>query len=175
MSDNHQLQVIQNNLNRMLTQSKRCTPTEELCRLTDSLSIQQTIAYSTLTTAFKILSTKKPDFLYRKFKRNERDTAFLLQKRKGLSKEGFVYRAICLLNQVGDEILQSNSEKEFKSRTRSWVKVNIDIKPKNSQKSMRFSQRIQSTNRIDGDENDQGALLLSQQGQPRITQFFRHV
>ena len=66
MGDNHTLQVLQNKLNRLLTGSQYNTPTIELLQQTDSLSIQQMIAFQTIVMTFKILKSKKPSYLSRK-------------------------------------------------------------------------------------------------------------
>ena len=67
-SDNKKLQVLQNSLNRMLTESDNNTPTEELLEKSDSLSIQQMIALQTLTMACNIIKTGKPTYLAERLK-----------------------------------------------------------------------------------------------------------
>ena len=64
---NHDLQVLQNKVNRILLRKWRDISTEELCLQTKSLSVQQMVASSTLNTALKILRTKKLTFLHSKF------------------------------------------------------------------------------------------------------------
>ena len=49
--DNQKLQVLQNNLNRLLLDAKYDTPTEVLLQETNSLSVQQMIAYHTALLA----------------------------------------------------------------------------------------------------------------------------
>ena len=66
MANNNSLQVLQNKLNRLLTGSQYNTPTIELLQQTDSLSIQQMIAFQTIVLTFKILKSKKPSYLSRK-------------------------------------------------------------------------------------------------------------
>ena len=100
------------------------------------------IALSTLTTSYKILRTGKPEFLRCKFVRNERNTAFIQQNKIGIAKEGFVYRAIVLLNKIGDEILNASSEQIFKAKARKWVKNNISVKPDKGFKSMRLGDDV---------------------------------
>ena len=61
--DNNRLQTLQNKVNRILTNSRQGTSTSDLLKRTNSLSIQQMIAYQTLITTFKILKTSKPAYL----------------------------------------------------------------------------------------------------------------
>ena len=134
------LQVLQNKVNRILLGKWRDISTEELCSQTKSLSVQQMVASCTLNTALKILRTKKPTFLHSKFKLNQRSTAFLQPMRKRVCREGFVNRAITLLNMAGDSFQQETTEKVSKKMVNEWVKENIDIKPKKTSKSSRFQQ-----------------------------------
>ena len=117
------------------------------------------------------LSSKKPDYLYKKFQRNQRNTAFIVQNRKGISREGFVYRAICLLNKIGSDILNSHSITEFKRNAKDWVKKNIQVKPRSCQKNMRFNQKVTLNEQNEEDVAD----IASNANQTRITQFFRRV
>jgi hypothetical protein len=48
VGDNNKLQVLQNNLNRLLTDTDFNTSTKDLLEMTDSLSVQQMIAYQTM-------------------------------------------------------------------------------------------------------------------------------
>ena len=89
------------------------------------------IAVSTLSTALKILRTGKPSYLFSKFVVNERKTALIQKTRKCLSREGFVSRAVSLVNRIGISILDERSVRE-------WVLTNINVKPKPSGKSLRF-------------------------------------
>ena len=59
------------------------------------------IARSTIDTAVKIIRTEKPSYLFSKFVRNKRNTAFLQPLRKGISSEGFINRSKGLLNKMG--------------------------------------------------------------------------
>ena len=55
-NDKHQLQVLQSKINRLLLNAKCNTPTEVHRQDTDTLSIQQLIAYQ---TAYKVVQLKK--------------------------------------------------------------------------------------------------------------------
>ena len=126
------------------------------------------IAYSTLTTTLKILPSNKPSFLRSKFVRNGRDTAFIQSRRRGISKEGFVFRAIELANNAGDETMKAENIKDFKRKAIQWVKKNIEVKPRAKVKSSRFSQKVQTNN--SGDEAD--TIINMEVGQRLIIDFF---
>ena len=68
MEDNRKLQVLQNSVMRLLTGLPYETPTTKLLQITNSLSIQQLIAKSTLMMVFKILQTSKPKYLAEKMR-----------------------------------------------------------------------------------------------------------
>ena len=165
---NNDLQVLQNSLNRLLIRKWDNRPTEELCEETGSLSVQQIIAYSSMVTAFKIIRSKKPTYLYSKFNLNDRGTAFLQTKKKSRTCEGFVERSVKLLNRFGVSNLQSiATESQFKKRIKAWVKENIEVKPKKSEKAVRFNGcRVQTD--VD-QEFDQQTEINRQR---RITDFF---
>ena len=69
-TDNNRIQVLQNKLNRLLTGAHYRTPTVELLERTDSLSVQQMIAYQTMVMTFKILKFKKPSYIANRMKEN---------------------------------------------------------------------------------------------------------
>ena len=58
--------------------------------------------------------------------------------RKRVCREGFVNRAITLLNMAGTSFQHECSEKESKKLVNEWVNKNIDIKPKPTSKNIRF-------------------------------------
>ena len=63
--DNRKLQVLQNTV---MTGSSRGTPTTDLLKLTNTLSVQQLVAFHTLVMVFKIITTSRPAYLARKLK-----------------------------------------------------------------------------------------------------------
>ena len=135
MADNNKLQVIQNKLNRLLTGDRFDTPTSELLRKTDSLSIQQMIGFQTMLMTFKIIKSKKPAYLAKRMQEKPRDlrrAGNLNQKKSSLSikKEGFVYRGQALMNKLNVSLRKETNVDVFKKGLRDWVKVNIRVKPK---------------------------------------------
>ena len=168
VSANNDLQILQNKLNRIIINSRgtRAMSTRELCEMTKTLSVLQMIAVSTLSTALKILRTGKPSYLFSKFGMNDRKTALVQKTRKCLSSEGFVSRAVSLVNRMGISILDEGSGRVEKGRIQEWVLANINVKPKPSVKSLRFGGKV---NQIGGNE------VEPVQGQQRIMDYFvRH-
>ena len=136
--DNSRLQVLQNNLNRLLLNAKYDTPTEDLLKETNSLSVQQMIAYHTTVLAYKIIKAGKPKFIAERLLLREgrmdlrRNAGNIIVKRKNLeiSREGFIYRASVLLNNIGEELRNEEKIGRFKVGLRKWIVKNIPIKPK---------------------------------------------
>ena len=131
--DNHNLQVLQNKLNRLLTGSNWYTPTCELLEQSNSLSIQQMIAFQTMVMTYKILKSRKPTYLSNKFQENKNSrNQNLLQPNQSLSisKEGFINRGVALMNMLDVSLRCEPRLKKFKTGLREWVKCNIEIKPR---------------------------------------------
>ena len=138
--DNNKLQVLQNNLNRLLTDTDFNTSTKDLLEMTDSLSVQQMIAYQTMVMAYKIMRSKKPTYLANKMQLSSNQAN--LRGRSGgvhlpncslsIRKEGFVYRSITLMNMLDVPTRCEPKTEKFKVGLRKWVKENISIKPKSN-------------------------------------------
>ena len=64
--DFNKLQVIQNSLNRLLTGTRKGTPTKELLERTGTMSIMQMVAYHTLSMVHKVTHTGKPEYIDKK-------------------------------------------------------------------------------------------------------------
>ena len=131
-SDNNKLQVLQNKLNRLLTGSDRTTSTRELLEKSNSLSIQQMIAFQTVVMTYKILKSRKPTYLSNRIqeKKNSRNQN-LIQPNQSLSisKEGFINRGLTLMNMLDVSLRCEPRLDQFKAGLRKWVKINIQIKP----------------------------------------------
>ena len=137
ISDNSKLQVLQNKMNRLLTGADKYTSTADLLVRTNSLSIQQMIAFQTIMMTYKIMKTKKPTYLSNKLiKKNHQlylrgAAQNLIQPKKSLSicKEGFIRRGITLMNMLSDSLRNEPDQEQFKVQLREWIKSNIAIKP----------------------------------------------
>ena len=112
VKDNNKLQVLQNNLNRILLGARNDTPTEVLLNATNSLSVQQMIAFQTAVLAFKITKSGKPSYIARKLQKQEagmtlresQERIFVKNTRLTISREGFIHRAAILLNSLGTDL-----------------------------------------------------------------------
>ena len=71
-SDNNKLQVQKNTLIRMLTAAVYNTTTSDLLEQTDSISVQQMIAFQTMVMTYKIIRSRKTTYLAEKMKFRER-------------------------------------------------------------------------------------------------------
>ena len=71
VKDNNVLQVLQNNLCRVLLGARNDTPTEVLLKECKSLSVQQMIAFQTAVLAFKIIRSGKPSYIAHKLTKQE--------------------------------------------------------------------------------------------------------
>ena len=143
------LQTLQNQVNRLLVDVDPLTPTADLIRLTDTLSVHQMIAYQTAVLTHKIVLSGKPGYIADKLKPRQanarlRGGAGILtipHYKLSLSREGFIYRGAILFNKLDRNIREEKDTKQFKKNARDWVKNNISIKPKSI-----FSKIIQRQN-----------------------------
>ena len=99
------------------------------------LSVHQQGALSTLCLTKKILITKKPSYLAtqleNKVNRGTRSgtTLYHGKWKLGLTREGFVYRAVKLYNLIPDDLRNESKLLRFKSEVKKWVAINIPVKP----------------------------------------------
>ena len=136
--DNRKLQVLQNIVMRILTGSKRRTPTEVLLKKTNSLSVHQSIAFQTIVLMRKILNSSKPTHLATKLLSQMKHDN-VLRKQEGnvvvpryqlnSSRAGFLYRAAKLFNSLPTNIKLEVNIHRFKNDVRTWVIQNIKVKP----------------------------------------------
>ena len=146
--DNQKLQVLQNKLCRLLLRARYDTPTETLLNQTNSLSVQQMIGYHTALLAHKIVKAGKPSYLNEKLKKRNISTAlresqgsFVQRKTKlAITREGFVYRGVALLNKLSEGLRNEEKIERFKSGLRKWVVQHIPVKP--ITKFLRFGERL---------------------------------
>ena len=139
VSDCRKLQVLQNSLNRLLTGERHGTPTADLLKTTNSLSIQQMVAYHTLVLVHKVLNTGQPSYLAerlplrhmveRQLRGQDENMIVLSDQTLSVSRGGFVWRGGRLYNMLSKNLRTEKSVKKFKTGARNWVKETIQIKP----------------------------------------------
>ena len=138
VKDNANLQVLQNKLNKLLTNADYNTPTVDLLEQTNSLSVHQMIAYQTGVATYKVVKSGKPSYIASKLKvrktnldtRQGAGTIEPPRNKRNIAREGFIYRGAQLYNKL-DGVLRAEPKLEnFKTGLRKWVKTNIAVKPK---------------------------------------------
>ena len=134
----HNLQILQNKVMRLQAKCGYATPVKELLKKTDSLSINQLIAYTSIMTIFKIKQFKEPLYLARRlgFMNNERGGA---QRRRhninqinfnsARGREGLLYRGEKLWNSLDQQLKTEENIKIFKQELRKWVLDKIPALP----------------------------------------------
>ena len=138
MKDNANLQVLQNKLNKLLTNSDYNTPTVDLLEQTDALSVHQMIAYQTGVATYKVVKSGKPSYIASKLKvkqtnpdtRQGAGTVQVPRYKRNIAREGFVYRGAQLYNKLDGDLRAEPKLEKFKTGLRKWVKTNIAVKPK---------------------------------------------
>ena len=137
--DIDKLQVLQNNVNRIISGAPSRTPTEDLLRDTDSLSVMQLMALYTVMLVRRVTNSGKPKYLANrlKFEEEDRNTRrawsgpkiALPVCRLESSKSGFIYRGASLFNSLPVSVRNERKLKPFKNGARKWIKENISIRP----------------------------------------------
>ena len=134
-NDNRKLQVLQNQVLRMMTGLSPDTPTTRLLHDANSLSVHQLTAFTTLLSAQKAMFNDSPEYLARKLDITEnniplRNTNILrVRAELTLTRGGFFYRAALLWNQLPDGLRSRLPPDLFKEKVKNWVKANILAKP----------------------------------------------
>ena len=115
---------MQNKLKRLLTGSQYNTPTTKLLQ----------IAFQTITMTHEILKSRKPSLAMkiqeRQVDRNCHGRLSEPNLSLSISKEGFIYRGIKLMNMLDASLRSEHKLENFKARLWQWVKCNINAKPK---------------------------------------------
>ena len=137
--DMRKLQVLQNKVLRLKCGLGYEARTTELVAKTGDLSVHQLCAYTTLTTAHRAITTKKPHYLHNKLNLRNRDQIPLLPARHEytldvgskltLVRGAFFYRASTLFNQLPLTLRSCRDTKIFKKEVKRWVQLNIAVKP----------------------------------------------
>ena len=131
--DNRRLQTLQNKVMQMKTGLPPFTPTRTLLDKSGDLSVQQLIAFTTLTTCHKIIQTGKPLALANKFNRglsrNRYGTVMRIEANLTLSRGGFFYRAALLFNKLPQDLKNETMTNSFKKKVKQWIKLNVPEKP----------------------------------------------
>ena len=134
------LQVLQNKILRMSTNSSYDTPVAQLLQKSGSLSINQLIGYTTVLAFYKIRQTKEPAYLAKRMGlfenlNNSRSSRTRFNKSKitfnmARAREGFLYRGESLWLLLPDDLKQETQLSRFKTKLREWIKLKIKPLPR---------------------------------------------
>ena len=139
--DNRQLQVLQNQLCRLLLNErglyyKQNLPTQQLLDKCGELSIHQLGAQRTLMMMKKMILSKKPQYITEKLHMKQTagnsgsgPTITPVETTLTLKRSSFLYRAVKLFNQLPEVIREESRVSTFKTRLKTWIKEKISVKP----------------------------------------------
>ena len=140
------LQIVQNKAARVVTKCGKRTPVKTLLKQCGWMSVAQLSVYHSLLLAYKILSTRSPQYLYEKLCGNQitpyYKTRFVenqsqnrnitlgpdSQAEGDMARRSFKYRVTNQWNSLPVEIKQEENVKKFKRKLRKWVSENIELK-----------------------------------------------
>ena len=139
--DMQRLQSLQNKSLRLVNWTDRSTPTSELLRSTDALSVHQLGAYLSLVQVFKIKETRQPEYHYRRlFNNSDTDNRVVnarsadfpqsrVEFKLSLSRGSFFYQGSRLWSALPGPIKILRNQGRFKKMCKQWIKSNVKIKP----------------------------------------------
>ena len=130
------LQVLENKILRLITGGNYDTPIKDMLEESDLLSVNQLIAFTIITTVFKIKTSQKPLYLAKRLgfcqqetvkrtQRNHQDIKFNLST----AREGFMYKASKLWSSLPLCIKQETRETFFKKELEDWIRSHIPAIP----------------------------------------------
>ena len=133
--DMQRLQALQNKSLRLVNWTDRSTPTSELLRSTDALSVHQLGAYLSLVQVFKIRQTRQPEYHYRRlFNGSDTDNGGVNGRSRvefglSLSRGSFFYQGSRLWSALPGNFKLIRNQGRFKKMCKQWIKSNVKIKP----------------------------------------------
>ena len=130
-SDNQKLQVLQNQVLRMIAKTKmREISTVNLLSQTNSLSVHQLTAFQTLTSVQKLIFNKRPSYFYKKlvpeenfdFVQTRQNMDLVVPEAKLMqTRGGYRYRASKLWNKLPRSLKAEMKPETFRKLVKSWV------------------------------------------------------
>ena len=110
----------------------------KLLQSSKSLSVNQFVAYHTLTLVWNILKSKSPSYLYSQFvqvsSRNARTSSRSISRgdlsqggRLECKRNGFVQQGTRLWNKIPSALKDINKKTLFKNHCKNWILLNIPI------------------------------------------------
>ena len=125
-SDLKDLQVLQNKIGRLVTNSRYDTRRYDIFEKLQWLTVKQQIVYHTVLTVHKIRQNDEPEFLASKLKRDNRNGKIIIpQSNLTLYRKSFLYRGILSWNSLPDDIRKEENSRIFKKLSRCWILQNV--------------------------------------------------
>ena len=126
------LQVLLNKVLRLQLGQGYDTPVSQLLADSNTLSVNQLVAYTTIKTVFKIKQSGEPCYLADRLmpRVNQQVTTrnkqtISLDFKLGRAREGFLYRGKMLYNALPDSIKSESKWPIFKKIAKEWIQGNI--------------------------------------------------
>ena len=132
---------MQNKCLQLVTDSDYKTPTASLLQKTHSISVHQQTAQLMLSQVYNIFTTKAPAYHYNRLflgnhSGNTLETRstddFSINRinfKLSLGRTNFFYQASRLWASLPDHIKSSRNKSTFKKKSKTWVKLNVLVKP----------------------------------------------
>ena len=135
--DNRRIQVVVNKVLRILLGMDRDTPTSTLCELSGQLSVHQRVAFFTLCSVYKVLSTGMPDYSFKLLKNNDArrhrtgtmNHCQRIDYKLSISRDSHMYRCSRLFNMLPVDVTNAVNFNSFKKVVKPWVMANIPAQP----------------------------------------------
>ena len=135
-TDLRRIQSLQNKALRLLHWRDMTTPTRDLLKETNQLSVNQTIAYHILIQTHTIRTTEQPNFHYLRLFSTDEETPKTrsgnmkrVEFRLNIGRSSFFYQANRLWLALPKKIREITSLGSFKKEIKIWTSENIPPKP----------------------------------------------
>ena len=138
------LQVMHNKCMRMMTGLDRYSSTADLLKKSNMLSVHQTVAHQSAVQVFNVLKNRAPAYHYQRlFPQLHHDTGQIenmevrsvtnLNSRVdfsgALGRSSYFYQSSRIWCALPMSIKTADTAQTFKTRCKSWIMMNITIKP----------------------------------------------
>ena len=103
--------------------------------MTNTLSVQQLVAFHTLNMVNKVINTSKPSYLASRLNikkstyGKKQQVISGIRQNLSITRGGFICRGSLLFNSLPEELRKEKNPKKFHEVVRTWVQKNIPAKP----------------------------------------------
>ena len=124
--DLHDLQVIQNKIARLVTNSHIRRHRSEIFDFMGWFTVRQLIVYHTLITVHRIWISNEPEMLASLMTReNLRGKIIIPTSNLTLYRKSFTYRGICYWNSLPESLRNVSNVVLFKKELKEWIFKNV--------------------------------------------------